>query len=75
MRTFILTEGGKDIGFGHLTRCISLYQAFEEREVVPEFIVNGDDTVLDLLKGKKYQIFNWLEERNKLFNSRVYRFY
>ena len=31
MKVFIITEGGKDIGFGHITRCFSLYQAFEEK--------------------------------------------
>ena len=65
MKIFIITEGGKDIGFGHLTRCVSLYQAFEERGIIPEFVVNGDDTILDLLRGKKYQIFNWLQEKKK----------
>jgi spore coat polysaccharide biosynthesis predicted glycosyltransferase SpsG len=67
MKVFILTEGGKKIGFGHITRCISLYQAFEEKGTIPKFIVNGDDDILDLLKYKNYQIFNWLEEKNKLF--------
>lgn len=67
MKVFIITEGGRHIGFGHMTRCISLYQAFEERGIIPQFIVNGDDVILDILKGKKYQIFNWLKEKNKLF--------
>lgn len=67
MKVFIITEGGKDIGFGHITRCISLYQAFEEREIIPEFVVNGDDVISDLLKDKNYRIFNWLKEKNKIF--------
>jgi len=67
MKVFILTEGGKNIGFGHLTRCISLYQAFEEGGVLPEFIVNGDESIRDLLRGKKHKIFNWIEEKEKLF--------
>lgn len=67
MRVVILTEGGQNIGFGHLTRCISLCQAFEERSIIPGFIVNGDDSINGLLKGKKCKIFNWLKERNKLF--------
>ena len=36
MKVFILTEGGKDIGFGHITRCISLSEAFEEKGIYPE---------------------------------------
>ena len=67
MKVFILTEGGKDIGFGHITRCLSLYQAFEERGIKPKFIVNADNNIEYLLKDVNYQIFNWLEERNKLF--------
>jgi len=43
MKVFIITEGGKNIGFGHITRCLSLYQAFEEKEIIPEFILNSDE--------------------------------
>src|SRR3989338_7664145 len=67
MKIFILTEGGRDIGIGHIKRCVSLYQAFEERGISPVFIINGDDNMGDLLSGGKYQIFNWLKEENKLF--------
>lgn len=67
MKVFIITEGSKDIGFGHITRCISLYQAFKERGIMPEFIVNGDDNIKDLLKERNHQIFNWLKEKDKLF--------
>jgi len=67
MKVFIITEGGKNIGFGHITRCLSLYQAFEERGTLPKFIINGDDNIEYLLKDVNYQIFNWLDERNKLF--------
>jgi spore coat polysaccharide biosynthesis predicted glycosyltransferase SpsG len=35
----ILTEGGREAGFGHITRCTALYQAFEERGIFTEFIV------------------------------------
>lgn len=66
MKVFILTEGGSDIGFGHITRCISLYQAFKERGIIPWFIVNGDESVKDLLIGKNCTIFNWLEKQEKL---------
>jgi len=32
MKVFIITEGSKNTGFGHITRCLSLYQAFEEKD-------------------------------------------
>jgi spore coat polysaccharide biosynthesis predicted glycosyltransferase SpsG len=66
MKVFILTEGGEKIGFGHITRCISLYQAFEEKGITPELIINGDDRTLGLLQHKNYHIINWLKEKNKL---------
>ena len=66
MKVFIITEGGKDIGFGHITRCLSLYQAFKERGILPEFIINGDNNIEYLLKNVNYQIFNWIDERKKL---------
>ncbi len=69
MKVYILTEGSKDIGFGHITRCTSLYHAFEEIGILPDFIVNGDDTVADLLMNKNHKVFNWLEERETLFNN------
>ena len=69
MKVFIITEGRKNIGFGHITRCLSLYQAFEERKIIPELIINGDGTIKDLLKGVNYQILNWLDEKGKLFKK------
>jgi len=65
MKVYILTEGGKKTGFGHLTRCISLYQIIEENGDNPELIINGDDSILDFAKDKKYQIFNWLKDEKK----------
>jgi len=69
MKVFIITEGSRNIGFGHITRCISLYQAFKKRGIIPKFIINGDDTIKDLLKGLNYQIFNWLDEKSRLFEK------
>lgn len=67
MKVVILTEGGKDIGAGHITRCTSIYQAFEEIGILPEFIVNGDETVEGLLKDKNCKVFDWLNEQKMLF--------
>ncbi len=66
MKVSILTEGGRGVGFGHLTRCLSLCQAFEEKGITPEFIINGDDSILDLLKRRVYKKFNWLQEEKRL---------
>lgn len=63
----ILTEGGRDRGFGHITRCLSFYEGFRERDFKATLIVNGDNSVRDLIKGKRHRIFNWLKRRDELF--------
>ena len=69
IKIFILTEGGKNIGFGHITRDVSLSQAFKKMGITPEFIVNGDSMVKNQLKGERYQIFDWLKKKERLFNT------
>jgi spore coat polysaccharide biosynthesis predicted glycosyltransferase SpsG len=65
-KSIILTEAGKNIGFGHLTRCIALYQAFEQNGNNPELIINGDKSILGFVKDKKYQIMNWIKREDKI---------
>jgi UDP-2,4-diacetamido-2,4,6-trideoxy-beta-L-altropyranose hydrolase len=67
MKVAIITEGGKNIGFGHIARCISLFQAFESKGIIPQFIVKGDNSVLDLIKKKNCQIFDWIQDKEKVF--------
>lgn len=66
MKVIILTEGGKNIGLGHITRCTSIYQAFEEAGIESQLIVNGDQTVQSLLRDKNCKVFNWLNDRKNL---------
>jgi UDP-2,4-diacetamido-2,4,6-trideoxy-beta-L-altropyranose hydrolase len=65
----ILTEGGENIGFGHLTRCLSLSQAFEAHGYSPRFIINGDNSVKSILNDRPFELFNWSshEEKEQLF--------
>lgn len=67
MNIFIITEGGKNIGFGHITRCISLSEVFEKKNIKPDFIVNGDNTAAGLLTGRRHRILNWIKKKNVLF--------
>jgi UDP-2,4-diacetamido-2,4,6-trideoxy-beta-L-altropyranose hydrolase len=67
MRALILTEGGDDIGFGHITRCIALYQGFKERNVHVEMIVNGKGIEKELFGSLAFNVFDWLKERNRFF--------
>ena len=68
MKALILTEGSKGIGFGHITRCTALLQAFLERDINPLFVVNGDNTVDDLIQTENYYRLNWLRNPELLFN-------
>jgi len=66
MNVLILTEGGKNIGFGHITRCLSIYQAFEEKGITPTLLIQGDDTIMSLVKKKRYRFLNWRTQKEQL---------
>lgn len=60
LKAIILTEGGSSIGFGHVTRCLSMYQALEEREVDVQLMIFGDTNVDSILTGTKYSVEDWI---------------
>ncbi len=66
MKVLILTEGGRDIGLGHIARCTSVYEAFEEFGVQSQLIVAGDEAVRELLRDKNARVFDWLNGRESL---------
>lgn len=68
MKIIILTEGGKDTGFGHVARCSSIYQAFEYYNIFPEFIVNGDESIKSIVPDIDVEIVDW---RNKSFKADI----
>jgi UDP-2,4-diacetamido-2,4,6-trideoxy-beta-L-altropyranose hydrolase len=70
VRVCILTEGGKDIGFGHITRCTAIYQVLQEREIQPTFIINDDESARQQCKGSDISSinFDWLNDTEKLFS-------
>lgn len=49
MKVIILTEGTRTTGYGHLTRCQSIYQAFEEKGIIPVYIANCDERGKEIL--------------------------
>ncbi|MBS3972456.1 MAG: UDP-2,4-diacetamido-2,4,6-trideoxy-beta-L-altropyranose hydrolase [Erysipelotrichia bacterium] len=62
MKVKIFTEGGKDIGLGHISRCSSLYNEIINRGVLVDFIVYGDIADLGFLKGINIVNENWLDK-------------
>lgn len=67
MNIYILTEGGSNIGLGHISRCSSIYQAFKERGYDPKFIVNTDENV----NNEDYIVSNWIEDNEFLENTDI----
>ncbi|MDD5194079.1 MAG: UDP-2,4-diacetamido-2,4,6-trideoxy-beta-L-altropyranose hydrolase [Candidatus Omnitrophica bacterium] len=67
MKVLILTEGGCGIGFGHMARCQSLYQAFKIRKTTTQFIINADTAARNFFKNKDAIFLNWIKERAQLF--------
>lgn len=71
MDVVILTEGGKNFGFGHVARCSSIYQAFLKRNIKSKFIINGDDSVKSILDDIDFKIKDWLEDISFLNSSDI----
>lgn len=61
MKIVILTEGGKTNGFGHVSRCSSLAQAFHDEGAAVDYVINGDETTRELLEGTAYVLSDWLQ--------------
>lgn len=62
----IITEGGQEFGFGHITRCLSISKIFKDYNYQINFIINGDKSVDSILNDTNYTILNWLKD-SKLF--------
>jgi spore coat polysaccharide biosynthesis predicted glycosyltransferase SpsG len=62
VKVTILTEGGSSCGYGHVSRCKALYQAFIERGITPELIINGDETIAHLLDDVPYMLRDWISD-------------
>ncbi|MCF2700345.1 hypothetical protein [Fusobacterium mortiferum] len=60
-RVVIFTEGGDNIGFGHITRCSALYEELLERKIETVFVVYGKN-IEDILKEKNYINQDWKDK-------------
>lgn len=66
MRIFIITEGNDKTGYGHLTRCLSIFQGFEEYDITPTLVANCDENGKKVLGNILLQDFDWKENPDKL---------
>lgn len=56
MEVFIFTEGSAEIGFGHITRCVSFAQALLEVGLKPTFYLGGDKIAENFLKREGFPV-------------------
>ncbi|MEA3347021.1 MAG: glycosyltransferase [Candidatus Auribacterota bacterium] len=65
MGFLLLTEGGKKIGFGHITRCKALSQALNKLKPGAEmqFVIQGNGYSGEFLKSSNVSVFNWCEHK------------
>lgn len=62
-KIIIFTEGGHDFGYGHVTRCIALYDELKKIGMDPLFVLNGDIELENLLENRKFILdCNWYNE-------------
>jgi spore coat polysaccharide biosynthesis predicted glycosyltransferase SpsG len=57
---------GRKIGYGHITRCLSISQALKEAGADVSFIINGDRQMIDILPEIPIDIIDWIRNKNKL---------
>lgn len=68
MRVKILTEGGENIGLGHISRCVSLYDEIVSRGINVEIIVFGDCCNVNFLEGVNVINEDWQNEKYLIEN-------
>ncbi len=56
MKILIRTDGGLELGNGHIVRMLSLAEQLEERKIDFGFAIRGDNYWFNQLKGKKYNV-------------------
>jgi spore coat polysaccharide biosynthesis predicted glycosyltransferase SpsG/RimJ/RimL family protein N-acetyltransferase len=69
LRIIILTEGGKRRGLGHLTRCLSVAQAFAVRGIVPTAVCRGElkPVALKEFRGTAWvETWDWVKDTVRL---------
>jgi len=69
MKVAIITEGFQGTGYGHLTRCLSIYQAFEEKGITPLYIANCDEECKKFIPNVNLLQVNWIVNSEELINT------
>lgn len=62
MKVKIFTEGGSDIGLGHVSRCSSLYDEIASRGIDVEFIIYGNIQNNDIFQDRIVKKIDWISD-------------
>lgn len=65
MRCLFLTSFGKE-GYGHLTRCIAMSQAFDKLKINNSFLLNKKSKLINY--KKIYRTYDWYKYKKKTIN-------
>ena len=65
MKLYIITDGGKEIGLGHITRCLSFYDNSPEIFEV-QMLVDCDESCNNIIGNRKFQRLHWHNNINLL---------
>ena len=55
----ILTEGGHNYGFGHITRCLSLVNYCHKNNIECQIYIDGDESTAEIIKEYRGVLINW----------------
>ena len=69
MQVLIATEGSNQLGIGHVIRCMSLYQAFEDEGIQAEIIMYGDDAAISIVRKATHIISHWIDDTKSLYEK------
>lgn len=64
MSAFFFTEASRQVGFGHLTRCLAIAQALQELKIKAQFFIRGDQTAINLIGNFPATIVNWTQAKS-----------
>jgi len=67
-KILILTDGGRGVGLGHLTRCLSLVQSLKKNGMDPLFIISGDESISSIVQDEKHVILNWHDKKAETYD-------
>jgi spore coat polysaccharide biosynthesis predicted glycosyltransferase SpsG len=69
MNLLILTEGGGKSGYGHISRCVSLFERAVELGVETKLVIHPIGNVSNFIYNTNFILHNWLEKFDSIFEN------